>query len=87
MKEIIMFTMAVCPYCRRARHWMKEIIDGNHLYANLEIKIIDELLHPFLAAKYDYYYVPAFYIGERKVHEGIATREIIESVFRRALDP
>ncbi|MFO7612271.1 MAG: hypothetical protein R6W99_07295 [Clostridia bacterium] len=65
---------------------MKEAIDGNHLYGNLEIRIIDELLHPFLASKYDYYYMPTFFIEDEKVHEGIATRDVIERIFKQALD-
>ena len=38
-----------------------------------------------IATKYDYWYVPAFYVNERKVHEGVPTMEAVENALKTAL--
>ena len=58
----------------------------NPEYLSLEIKKIDEVEHPDIANKYDYYYVPTFYVGDEKLHEGAATIKKIRRVFDAALE-
>lgn len=84
MKPIKMFMLRTCPHCQRALGWMQEVSAENDEFRALEIEKIDEREHPEIASKYDYYYVPCYYIGEEKVHEGVASKEIIEAVFRKA---
>ena len=86
MKKILMFTMASCPYCQRALQWMSELCAENPAYRTIPVELIDEVINPELANQYDYYYVPTYYVNGEKVHEGVATREIIQSVYEKALD-
>ena len=86
MKKITMFTMKSCRYCRAALNWMDELSAENDQYKSLDIEYIDERDNPVLARKYDYYYVPAFYIGGKKMHEGAASLEIIRRIFDTALE-
>lgn len=86
MKKILMFTMLRCPFCVMARRWMEEIAADHLEYAALEIEIIDELEQPELADTYDYWYVPTYYVGGVKLHEGIPTKEIVENVYRAAYE-
>ncbi|NLM34357.1 MAG: glutaredoxin [Clostridiales bacterium] len=86
MKEITMFILASCPYCRKALAWMEELKNENPAYANIQIKIIDEGKEPEIANQYDYYYVPTYYIGKEKLHEGAAKKEIIQKIFDKALE-
>ena len=46
--------------------------------------MVDEKKHPEIAEKYDYYYVPTFFVGGEKVHEGVPTKEAVEAVFIKA---
>jgi hypothetical protein len=39
-----------------------------------------------LADSYDYYYVPTYYVDGVKVHEGAASKKIIEGVYRAAAE-
>jgi len=78
--------MASCPYCKEARKWMNEILGSDIKYSEIPLIIIDEIEEPELAAKFAYYYVPTYYIGDEKVHEGAATFEILKRVFDEALD-
>ncbi|TDT61302.1 thioredoxin-like protein [Fonticella tunisiensis] len=80
-----MFTMKSCPYCRQAFTWMEELKKENPEYSNIDINIIDETLNPDVASQYDYYYVPTYYVDGVKIHEGAATKEIIRTVFEKAL--
>ena len=86
MKKITMFTMASCPYCQSARSWMDEILKSDAKYAEIPLTITDEVKEPELAAKFDYYYVPTYYINDKKVHEGAATFDIVKKVFDDALN-
>ena len=86
MKKITLFILESCPYCREALQWMDELIAKNHEYRALEIEIIDELVHPDIVKKYDYYYVPTYFVGEEKLHEGAASLKKIRRVFNAALE-
>ena len=86
MKKITMFTMESCPYCKQAHKWMRELFDLFPQYSEIPLLIIDEVKNPETAEKYDYYYVPTYYIEDTKVHEGAATYEIISEVFKKAVD-
>ena len=85
MKKITMFMMASCPYCREARGWMDELFAENAAYKALEIEMIDENLHPEISDKYDYQYVPTYYVDGEKLHDGAASLEKIRRVFDAAL--
>ena len=86
MKRILMFTMASCPHCQRALQWMSESNARHPGYRAIPIEIIDETVHPETAEQYDYYYVPTFYLDGVKVHEGVATPEIVEDILARAAE-
>lgn len=84
MKPVIMFTMESCPYCVKAREWMKEVFAEHPEYKRIQLTIIDEVEEPQIADKFDYWYVPTFYVGEKKMHEGAASPQIIKRVFAAA---
>lgn len=76
-----LFILEDCPYCIRARKWIKELCDENPCYQNISIEIIDEAKEVELADSYDYYYVPCFFDGQRKLHEGAITKQEIQTMF------
>ena len=86
MKPVIMFMMARCPYCRAALQWMAELREEYPEFKAVEIEMIDETEQPDIANTYDYYFVPTYYVDGKKVHEGAASKQIVESMFRAALE-
>ena len=84
MKSVLMFTMAACPFCRKAVRYMEGLMEETPRYKDIPLKMIDETLDPDTADKYDYYYVPTYYVDEEKVHEGEATKDDIRRVFEAA---
>ena len=64
---------------------MTELKVENPQYQALRIEMIDEQLHPEVTKIYSYYYVPTYYVDGVKVHEGVPTKEIVRSVFEKAL--
>jgi thioredoxin len=54
-------------------------------YKDIEIKMIDEQKHSDIADRYDYYYVPTYYIDNEKVHEGVPTKEKLQLVLEQAI--
>jgi glutaredoxin len=80
MKELIFFRLKNCPYCRNAKKWLRELMEEDPAYKEISIKYIDEDEQPDIANSYDYYYVPTFFCGTEKLHEGAATKEKIRAV-------
>lgn len=85
MKPIKFFYQPRCPHCLRAMETMEALL-AREPYARLSVERIDELADPELADRYDYYYVPTFYVGDRKVHEGAIPPDEVEAVLCRALE-
>ena len=76
----------LCPHCKAALGWMDELCAQDAAYRSIEVEKIEERQNPEIADKYDYYYVPSYYIDEEKVHEGVASFEIVKRVFDAALE-
>ncbi len=85
MKKLTMFMLRSCPYCIQADAWTRELTRENPAFAEIEIQRIDESEQAELANRYDYYYVPTYYLDGVKLHEGAATKEKIRAVLEAAL--
>lgn len=85
MKKVTLFVLRSCPYCVRALNYLDTLKKENPSYANIVIEQIDEGEHPEIANKFDYWYVPTFYIDNVKHHEGVPTLEKVENVLKAAL--
>ena len=84
MKKIKMFVLARCPHCKHALSWMDELFAENPEYRALDIEKIDEDLQPDISDRYDYDLVPAYFVDERQLHSGVASKDIIRRVFDAA---
>ncbi len=76
----------MCPFCLAANRWISEVLREHPEYEQIEFEIIDENKNRKLADKYDYYFVPSFYVDGIKQHEGVASKEIVERVFKKAYE-
>lgn len=85
MKPVKLFYLKTCPYCKKALRYLDELRAEQPMYAAVEIEMIEESEHPDVADSYDYYYVPTFYVGGVKVHEGGIWKEEVEAVLRQAV--
>ena len=81
-----MLILQTCPYCQAALRWMNTLIVENDKYRELTIDIVDERARPGYASKFSYNYVPTYYIGDEKVHEGAASLEIVRKVLEQAAE-
>lgn len=75
------FILEKCPHCLNARQWIEELCNENPKYKEIEIEYIDEKKQSEIADQYDYYYVPSIYVEDKKVHEGVASKDIIKNIF------
>jgi glutaredoxin len=85
MKELIFFKSPDCEYCRMAEKYLNQTIRSNPEYQEIPLQIVDEDADVDFSMKYDYDFVPAFFVGGVKVHEGITTRGQIEAILSEAL--
>lgn len=85
MKELTMFYLKSCPYCKRAFAYMDELKAENPAYADIPLKLIEEHEEAELANRYDYYYVPTYYMAGEKVHEGAIDKDGVKAVLDAAL--
>jgi glutaredoxin len=86
MKKITMFYQRHCPFCKKAFSYIDELKAEHQELAPIEIETIEETENAELADKYDYYYVPTFYIDGKKEHEGGIFKEEVEVLLRKALE-
>ena len=69
MKDIELFYLSHCPYCKNAKKAIGELVAENPAYSAIGIKWIEESLEPELAASRDYYNVPAVFYEGKKLYE------------------
>ena len=86
MKPITYFYLKECPFCKKAFRYIEELKREHPELQTVEIDTVEESEQPEIAARYDYYYVPTFYVDGKKVHEGGIFKEEMEAVLRKALE-
>lgn len=85
MKKITLFYLNGCPHCKKAFNIIEDLKKEDR-YKAIEIDSIEEREHADIADKMDYYYVPCFYIENKKIHEGTVTEEDVKEVFEECLN-
>lgn len=86
MKDILMFILPGCPHCKTALKAQRELLAGHPRWQRIPIRIVDESKEAAFADAHDYYYVPTWYVGGKKVFEGHAEKEDVERVLRLAAE-
>ena len=88
MKELTMFYLDDCGYCQKARRALEELYAAEPAYREIPIRKIEESREPELAARYDYYATPTFYVGDEKLFEAHIgmSYDMIKAEVRRVLD-
>lgn len=76
-----LFYLKNCPYCCQALAWIQELYQQDAKYQRIPLEMIEESEQSELADTYDYYYVPCFFEGTKKLHEGAITKEAIQKIF------
>ncbi len=88
MKELKIFYLQHCPYCRKAMRAFEELKSGNPAYGETPVEWVEETEFPQIADAYDYYRVPSIFCGEKKLYECSPSDgyDEIKSRLKRALD-
>jgi glutaredoxin len=90
--EMILFKYPGCPYCRNAEKAIEELVAEHPEYGEIEIRRVDETAEADVAAKYDYYYTPCFFMDGTKLYEARPfdtynkMKSKIEAMFRSVLE-
>ena len=88
MKEIEVFYLSSCPYCKNARKAIAELTAENPAYADIALRWIEESEEPALADARDYMSVPTLFFGAEKLYEAHFTHSYdkIKESIRAAFD-
>jgi len=86
MKSVKLFYLKNCQFCKKALRYIEELKAEHAELAAVEIEMIEESERPDMADKFDYYYVPTFYVDCVKEHEGGIYPEEVERILRKALE-
>ena len=65
MKKITMMYLNCCPYCNNAKKILDEVLKDH----DVEVIYAEENHEKELADSLDYYYVPSFFDGTKKLYE------------------
>lgn len=84
-KGVMLIVRRACPHCEKAIEDMRELEKANPEFKDVDIDVVDDRETPEAVAGLDYYYLPTFFVGGEKVHEGKATDEDLTKVYRAAL--
>ncbi len=86
MDKLTVFYQPLCPFCKKAFRFIEELKEENPEFGKIEIETIDEIKNAALADTYDYYYVPTFYVGKKKIHEGGIFKDEVRALLQSVLD-
>ena len=86
MKNVKLFYLKQCPFCKKAIRYIEELKAQYTELACVDIEMIEESEQADVADKFDYYYVPTFYVDGVKEHEGGIYTEEVEKILRKALE-
>ena len=86
MKNVKLFYLKQCPFCKKAIRYIEELNAQYTELACVDIEMIEESEQADVADKFDYYYVPTFYVDGVKEHEGGIYPEEVEEILRKALE-
>ena len=86
MKRVQLFDLKNCPFCKKALRYIEEAKAAHPELQPIEIELIEESEEPEVADKYDYYYVPTFYLDGEKAHEGGIYPDEVTELLRKALE-
>ena len=86
MQKLTLFYLPECPHCRLALRLLDELAAERPEYAKIPVERIDERANKALAETYDYWYVPCFFAGKKKLFEGHMERSDVQRVLDAALN-
>ncbi len=86
MKPLTFFYLPGCPYCEKARRFIRSVLDEHPEYREVKVVEIDEIEQYELADTFDYFYVPCFFLEGENLFEGDPTREDILNAFKSAYE-
>ena len=86
MSKITFFYLKHCPHCKKADRMIAQLCKEHPEYKEVEIAKVEERENPLIADKFDYFYVPCFFINGEKVLEGVPTLEGVENALKKALE-
>ena len=84
MAKLTLFIQPNCPFCKKAFAYIDELKQEDK-YKAIDIEIVDELVEVERADTFDYYYVPTFYLGDKKLHEGGIYLNEVKALFDSVL--
>ncbi len=84
MKKIVYFSLPMCIPCVETSRWITEVMYEHQEYEDIEFEMIDVSRNWDKAKEYKLESAPAFYLDGERVHEGEATKEIVENIFKTA---
>jgi len=73
-----------CPYCHEADALIRDLCKHYSEYQKILIERIEQKSEEDKPKDYHHHKVPAFYLGDQKLHEGEVTRDICEKILKKA---
>lgn len=86
MRKLQIFYQKNCPHRQKAFKFIDALKEENGLYRTIEPQLVEETLEVDYAALFDYFLVPTFYIDDRKVHEGVVSKEDVRKILEATLE-
>lgn len=89
--NLLFFFQPGCPYCRQAEKLLAALCEEHPEFKKIKIRRVDETRESAYADSFNYWYVPSFFLGGKKLYEANSTesentmRQKLQTVLRTAL--
>ena len=82
MSKITLYHFESCPACFKAKQYMAELKKEKPELAHVQVELVDVRKNPGFKSPAPFYYVPTFFVDERKALEGNVSKEDVEQILR-----
>ena len=83
MKKLTVIKDETCSFCGLMKEYLADAIESDSRFQSIRPEFVD--YSESEAAKYDNYFVPAFYINDELVCDGPADRDEIVTILERVI--
>lgn len=84
MRQVTLIARSNGAFCRRTLQYMREL-QRQPRFRGVRVQVLYVDSDTSELEQFDYYYLPAIYLGERRMVHGVCTRQEIYNIFLAAI--
>lgn len=83
MKKLTIVKDETCSFCKLMMEYMEDVLRSDPRFRGIKPEYVD--YNENESVKYEHYFIPAFYVDGKLVHDGPVDREKVVSILERVI--